>query len=122
MKEAVVISLSKPGDPTDLGNTRGISLICVALKLLGRIVSARIVKHLESQGGICREQAGFRTEEECVAQVVSLMEIANRRKHGREAYKGSAPLSPRGTYVAFIDLKKSVRHCATQCYASQGEG
>ena len=41
-----------------------------------------------------REQAGFRKREECMGQVISLMEVLSRRR-----------AAGRPSYVTFIDLK-----------------
>src|SRR5271170_6804172 len=43
-----------------------------------------------------REQAGFRSKEECIAQACALREIVWRRKH-----------AGKGTIVVFIDFKKA---------------
>lgn len=66
LQEAVVVPIPKKGDPADLANTRPIALTSVVLRLMSRIVAARISKGLEDGGLLCKEQAGFRSREECL--------------------------------------------------------
>ncbi|KAH9257436.1 hypothetical protein BASA81_004361 [Batrachochytrium salamandrivorans] len=71
---ASIVSIDKKdGDPLNPGDKRGIALINVGLKL-----------------------AGFRKREECVGQVVSLVDIIQRRQN--------AGLN---THVLFIDIRKA---------------
>jgi hypothetical protein len=97
LRSALVCSIPKPGDLTELDNYRGISLIPVVLKLVTRILARRLSEGLQSRGVLVREQAGFLSREECLGQVVSLYEIAQRRK----LKLGKA------TYAAFIDFRKA---------------
>ena len=53
-------SLYKSGDPTDLRNYRGISLIVVAMKIVTSIMANRISTAMEANGMLIREQGGFR--------------------------------------------------------------
>ncbi|KAH9274984.1 hypothetical protein BASA83_002696 [Batrachochytrium salamandrivorans] len=74
---ASIVSIDKKdGDPLNPGDKRGIALINVGLKL------------------VCK--AGFRKREECVGQVVSLVDIIQRRQN--------AGLN---THVLFIDIQKA---------------
>src|ERR1700744_2991515 len=94
---ASVVSIPKKGgDGTSLDTYRGISLIAVALKLVCSIVITRINVSLEKAGRLRREQAGFRSREECLGQSVALYEILLRRK-----------LQGKKTYTCFIDFKKA---------------
>lgn len=93
---AEIVSIPKSGDPQRPENYRGIALIPVGLKILCSVVIERFNRILSEHNMLRREQAGFRSREECVGQVVSLMEIATRRRTwGTD------------TYVAFIDFKKA---------------
>jgi exonuclease III len=94
--KAILVSIPKKGDPTDMDNYRGISLIGIALKLLCGIVIRRIRDALESRRILVPEQAGFRSREECMGQVIALHEVIQRRK-----------LCGQPTYAAFIDFKKA---------------
>ncbi|KAI5054078.1 hypothetical protein GOP47_0031028, partial [Adiantum capillus-veneris] len=77
---SVVLYIPKKGDLSNLDNYRGISLIPISLKLLTSLVINRISVKLEERNFFLRGQAGFRTREECVAQVIALKEIVLRRK------------------------------------------
>jgi hypothetical protein len=91
-----IVSIPKSGDMQRAENYRGIALIPVGLKLLCTLIINRFNRITEENSLIRREQAGFRSREECIGQVVSLLEIATRRR----------TLGAR-TYMAFIDLKKA---------------
>ena len=93
-QSSVVVPLEKGGDVHDLGNFRGISLLSVALKILCTVVGTNLSSVVEEHGVLRREQAGFRKREECMGQVISLMEVLSRRR-----------AAGRPSYVTFIDLK-----------------
>lgn len=94
-QEVHLITLFKSGDPESLANYRGISLISVTLKVILSVVADRLSKVMNA-GVITKEQAGFRKNEECMGQFLTLAEIV-RRRH----------LEGKATYVAFIDFKKA---------------
>jgi len=94
--KAIVVSVPKKGDPTCMDNYRGISLIGIALKLLCMVVIRRIRVALEARGLFVPEQAGFRSREECMGQVIALYEVVTRRR-----------LKGLPTYTAFIDFRKA---------------
>lgn len=95
-RPAIVVPVPKKGDMTDPDNYRGISLIVVCLKVISKIVATRLHLIAERDNLIVKEQAGFRTREECVAQVATLYEVVKRR-------------SNRGlpTHAIFIDFAKA---------------
>ncbi|KAK4523984.1 hypothetical protein GAYE_SCF01G1882 [Galdieria yellowstonensis] len=76
---SLLISIPKKGDLKDMNNYRGISLISTIVKLLSAIVTNRIRYAVEKHNVLVREQAGFRTREECAAQVIALVECVQRR-------------------------------------------
>ncbi|KAH9272455.1 hypothetical protein BASA83_005262 [Batrachochytrium salamandrivorans] len=88
--------LRKDGDPLNPGNKRGIALINVGLKLVCKVLQMRIERFVETNNLLSYEQAGFRKREECVGQVVSLVDIIQRRQN--------AGLN---THVLFIDIRKA---------------
>lgn len=94
--EAWVVAILKDGDPKDLNNYRGISLIVVILKVLTLVVTRRIRDALESRNWFIPQQAGFRTREECAGHICSLHEMLTRRTIMGER-----------TYVAFVDITKA---------------
>ncbi|OMJ28977.1 Retrovirus-related Pol polyprotein from type-1 retrotransposable element R2 [Smittium culicis] len=79
-----------------LNNYRGIALIPVGMKILGRIIIGRITRNLEARKNISFLQAGFRRGNEAMAQVVSLYDILSRRR-----------VAKKETFVAFIDFRKA---------------
>ncbi|KAH9252334.1 hypothetical protein BASA81_009705 [Batrachochytrium salamandrivorans] len=87
---------SANGDPLNPGNKRGIALINVGLKLVCKVLQMRIERFVETNNLLSYEQAGFRKREECVGQVVSLVDIIQRRQN--------AGLN---THVLFIDIRKA---------------
>ncbi|KAH6594977.1 hypothetical protein BASA61_003914 [Batrachochytrium salamandrivorans] len=94
---ASIVSIDKKdGDPLNPGDKRGIALINVGLKLVCRVLQMRIKQFFETNNLLSYEQAGFRKREECVGQVVSLVDIIQRRQN--------AGLN---THVLFIDIRKA---------------
>ncbi|KAH9244309.1 hypothetical protein BASA81_018294 [Batrachochytrium salamandrivorans] len=89
-------ALLRNGDPLNPGDKRGIALINVGLKLVCKVLQMRIERFVETNNLLSYEQAGFRKREECVGQVVSLVDIIQRRQN--------AGLN---THVLFIDIRKA---------------
>ncbi|KAH9269548.1 hypothetical protein BASA83_008368 [Batrachochytrium salamandrivorans] len=97
MVVASIVSIDKKdGDPLNPGDKRGIALINVGLKLVCKVLQMRIERFVETNNLLSYEQAGFRKREECVGQVVSLVDIIQRRQN--------AGLN---THVLFIDIRKA---------------
>lgn len=96
-RTALLVSIYKQqGDPLDMNNYRGISLITVPLKLLLKVLATRLERALTDRGLLAREQAGFRPREECAGQAAALLETLQRRS-----------LSGHDTHVLFVDLTKA---------------
>ncbi|KAH9276206.1 hypothetical protein BASA83_001480 [Batrachochytrium salamandrivorans] len=94
---ASIVSIDKKdGDPLNPGDKRGIALINVGLKLVCKVLQMRIERFVETNNLLSYKQAGFRKREECVGQVVSLVNIIQRRQN--------AGLN---THVLFIDIRKA---------------
>ncbi|KAH9262072.1 hypothetical protein BASA82_000903 [Batrachochytrium salamandrivorans] len=94
---ASIVSIDKKdGDPLNPGDKRDIALINVGLKLVCKVLQMRIERFVETNNLLSYEQAGFRKREECVGQVVSLVDIIQRRQN--------AGLN---THVLFIDIQKA---------------
>ncbi|KAH9254548.1 hypothetical protein BASA81_007491 [Batrachochytrium salamandrivorans] len=94
---ASIVSIDKKdGDPLNPGDKRGIALINVGLKLVCKVLQMRIERFVETKNLLSYEQAGFCKREECVGQVVSLVDIIQRRQN--------AGLN---THVLFIDIRKA---------------
>ena len=75
----------------------------VALKLLTIIMAERLQVTLSARGLLAREQAGFRTREECMGQAAALMEVLMRRcRRASQSKEGGLR-----TFVMFVDLSKA---------------
>jgi exonuclease III len=96
LNSACCVPIFKKGDVHDPNMYRGISLIEILLKILTTLVTRRIYAALQQRQHFCREQGGFRTREECVAQYMALREVLLRR---RAANKRS--------FVFFSDFRKA---------------
>jgi hypothetical protein len=68
-----LVTILKKGDPLEMDNYRGISLLPMPFKVLLIMVTTRIERCLEAHGLLAREQAGFRASEECAGQVAALV-------------------------------------------------
>ena len=107
LASSLIISLHKKGPTSLTSNYRGISLMETLLKLVTTIVARRLQAAMDATDPLCREQAGFRTKEECAAQFTALHDVCLRRR-----------LDHRRTLLAFIDFKTafdSVPHAALLC-------
>lgn len=93
---SVVVPIEKKGDRLNVSNLRGISLMQVALKLLSVIAARNLTQVIAKHRLIRREQAGFRSSEECMAQVTALWEVLQRRKAGKHF-----------SVAVFIDFKSA---------------
>ena len=77
-KEAHIVALFKKGAKRDANNYRPVSLTAICGKLLEKIVRDNIVKSLESQGLIHKDQHGFRGGRSCCTQLLEVMEVWTR--------------------------------------------
>ncbi|POW08154.1 hypothetical protein PSTT_07772 [Puccinia striiformis] len=95
--EEILITLPKPGqDPRWLKNTRGITLSCTEGKLLLTIVAIEIATKLEIRKFFSKAQAGFRSGQEAIAQVIALNEAIRRRLNMDDP-----------TQILYIDFQKA---------------
>ena len=93
----ILVTVEKPkGDLSLRDSYRGIALIEIFVKVISKCATRRITTGLESLGRIAPEQAGFREREECMGQVLTLMEVVRRRL-----------TLGLGTIILFIDFKKA---------------
>ena len=91
-----LVTILKKGDPLEMDNYRGISLLPMPFKVLLIMVTTRIERCLEAHGLLAREQAGFRASEECAGQVAALVETVQRRS-----------IEGKPTFLLFVDLTKA---------------
>lgn len=102
---SLIVTIFKKGDPTRVDNYRGISLMQTILKVVCTVAARRISAAFERFGLFAKEQAGFRSKEECMGQCVALYEVARRRLNGIGKVAGSRVSAP--TYALFLDQKKA---------------
>ncbi|OMJ27037.1 LINE-1 retrotransposable element ORF2 protein [Smittium culicis] len=93
---SVVVPIPKKGDMREPNNYRGISLIPTLSKVVSKIIARRLCKIENKYDILAKEQAGFRSREECVAQATTLYEVVRRRK-----------ISGLSTWIGFIDFAKA---------------
>jgi hypothetical protein len=93
-KRGVLVKIPKMGDLSNCKNWRGINLLCVASKVLCKIILTRMMEVLEK--GIRKEQAGFRPGRSCVDQINTLRMIIEQ----------SAEINAR--YMLFVDFRVAV--------------
>lgn len=94
LKSSIICPIPKIPNASFAGDYRPISLIPVSIKLLTSILAARILRTFNSE--ISREQAGFRSKEECIGQIVTLHDIIR--------WSQSKGLD---TFLCFIDLQQA---------------
>lgn len=73
-KDCTVVPIFKKGDKMDPNNYRGIALINTLLKVLTKVIAARLQDICCSHNLLRREQTGFIKNEEGVSQVACLLE------------------------------------------------
>jgi hypothetical protein len=93
---AIIHPLKKPGDPTLLSNSRGISLMSCVAKLYESVLQVRLARALDESGRLHDEQCGFRAERECSDHILVLTEALRIRK-----------ASGLSTFAVFIDFAKA---------------
>ncbi|OIR56721.1 MAG: uncharacterized protein A8A55_2529 [Amphiamblys sp. WSBS2006] len=92
---AEVVTIPKKGDPEQVDNYRGISLLPVGLKMICTIAARRLNEYMEQNDILDERQAGFRRGEECLGHVAYLVETIQERAREKK------------TYACFIDFRKA---------------
>lgn len=96
MKDAVIITIyKKKGDRADCGNSRGISLLSIAGKVLAAIMLQRLNSHI-TEKVLPDSQYGFRKDRSTTDAVFSMRQIQEKCKEEKK-----------NLYMAFIDLSKA---------------
>ena len=95
-RDCTVVPIFKKGEPCDPNNYRGIALINTLLKVLTKVLAARLQTVCCDLKLIRREQVGFIRSEECTAQAACLLESCQRRK-----------IREKDTLICFLDLRKA---------------
>ena len=95
-KHATIVTIyKKKGDRADCGNSRGISLLAVAGKILARIMLKRLLLHI-AERILPESQAGFRQERSTIDMIFVARQLLEK---AREQQKEMS--------LAFIDLRKA---------------
>ena len=96
-RDATIVHLYKnKGDRGCCDNHRGISLLCIASKILARLVLNRLIKHIDRIDLIPESQCGFRPSRGTTDMVFSLRQLQEKcYLHGEDLY------------FLFIDLTKA---------------
>ena len=95
-RDCTVVPIFKKGDKHDPNNYRGIALINTLLKVLTKVIAARLQVVCCEMKLIRREQVGFIRGEEGIAQAACLLEACQRRS-----------IRGQDTVLCFLDLRKA---------------
>jgi hypothetical protein len=68
--QGILVKVPKKGDLTECGNWRGITLLCITLKVLCKVILNRIQEKIDAT--LRRQQAGFRAGRSCVDHITTL--------------------------------------------------
>ena len=96
-KDANIVHIFKnKGDRACCDNHRGISLLCIAGKVLARLMLNRLIKHVDKIGLIPESQCGFRKDRGTTDMLFSLLQLQEKCR-----------LQGQDLYLLFIDLTKA---------------
>ena len=96
-RDATIIHMYKnKGDRACCDNHRGISLLCIAGKILARLLLNRLNKHIDDIGLVPESQCGFRSGRGTADMVFALRQIQEK-----------CMLHSQDLYLLFIDLTKA---------------
>jgi hypothetical protein len=96
-KEGLVMPVYKgEGDEEDYERYRGITLLCVASKVLEGVLKERLERWAEKEGKVAEEQGGFRRGRGCPEVVWLAEELVRSRSERGEL-----------TWCAFLDVRKA---------------
>ena len=93
-RRGLIVKLAKKGDLKDCKNWRGITLLAVISKVLGRVLIERIRTGIDDR--LRNEQAGFRTGRGTTEQIFILRNIIE------QSYEWQASL-----FINFVDFEKA---------------
>ena len=93
-QRGLIVKLPKKGDLTKCNNWRGVTLMVVAAKVLGKIIITRIRDGIDNK--LHQEQAGFRKGRSTTEQIFILRNIIE------QCIEWNANL-----YVCFVDFEKA---------------
>ena len=93
----MLVPIYKKGDVNNVNNYRGISLLNVLSKIVGKILNNRLVEWVESENLLFQEQKGFRRGQSTIDQVFILNTMIQKylsKRRGR-------------FYCCFVDFAKA---------------
>ena len=93
-KKGIIVKLPKKGDLSECKNWRGVTLLPVMSKIMGRIIIDRIQRGVDE--ALRKEQAGFRRNRSTVEQIFVLRNIMEQVNEWRATL-----------YTHFIDFEKA---------------
>ena len=93
-QKGVIIKLPKKGDLENCNNWRGVTLLSVPSKVLGRVIIVRIRDALDNK--LRKEQAGFRRGKGCMQQIFILRNIID------QCLEWNSPL-----FINYVDFRKA---------------
>ena len=82
-QRARIVPIPKSGNPEDVKNWRGITLLCVVYKIFAALLARRIVAVLQRNEMMASEQFGFTQGKSTVDAAGLLVEILQRRWNGK---------------------------------------
>ena len=96
-KDASIIHLYKrKGSPQVCDNHRGISLLCIAWKILAKILLNRLNVHLDQTGLIPESQCGFKKDRGTVDMIFTARQLQEKCQEQNV-----------DLYMTFVDLTKA---------------
>ena len=93
-RRGLIVKIAKKGDLTKYGNWRGITLMSLAAKVMGKVMIRRISGGVDAR--LRKEQAGFRKGRSTIEQIFVLRNIVE------QAVEWNSSL-----YVCFVDYEKA---------------
>ena len=99
-RDCIIVPKHKKGDRLDPNNYRDIALINTLLRIITKIVAARLQTVCISFKLLRKEQVGFIKGEEGISQAACLLECSQRRK-----------IRDQTTILCFLDLKRHMIWC-----------
>lgn len=79
-KRSIIVPLHKRGDREQVGNYRGISLLCSGYKIYAQILNKRLQREVESKGMLPESQSGFRRGRSTIDNIFILDHLIQREK------------------------------------------
>lgn len=96
-KKSIIVPLYKRGDQEEVGNYRGISLLCTAYKVYAEVLRMRLEKVIEKKNLVPESQIGFRKGKSAIT--IYLFQITERKDQRKQSIRD------------VCELKGSFRQC-----------